>query len=465
LEELRLSAFEIRAQAELLLGRHSQLIPELTELTRENPLRERFVAQLAVALYRSRRQADALDAIRALGVRLRSELGLDPSPELQELERAMLRQDRELEPPPVTLRPTVPEQTVRLDRPHMADPGSAPEIERDPPPQRVWPTHRTLVAILGALVLLLSSFYLGLILSPRHGAQTVVRVVTPPFAPDSIAQIEGNQVASRVSVATPRFLAVDGATIWATQWKGDDSLGRIVEIDSHLDQVAATVPDVQVAPSAVNDIVLQGGNVWVTDDASGSLWELDARSGHIEHQMRLGSPGSGAAGGIVSGSGSLWVLDLRGGITRISSSTGRTQSQTILGRPATGIAVGAKAIWVAHSDDLSISRVDVSTGAVTHLETTVAPDLIVCGDDKVIIASAADGIVRQVWPTESLIRTYPEGISSLAISGGVLWVGLAQSGEVQTLRLGDQQRPTRIPVGGKPVAIAVQGRNAWVAVE
>jgi DNA-binding transcriptional activator of the SARP family len=93
LEERRLTALELRADADLLLGRHANLVGELTELVAHHPLRERLRAQLMLALYRSDRQADAL-AVYQIGRRLLAEtLGLEPGARLQRLERDILRRE------------------------------------------------------------------------------------------------------------------------------------------------------------------------------------------------------------------------------------------------------------------------------------------------------------------------------------------------------------------------------------
>ena len=97
LEELRLAALEKRIEADLALGRHAELVGELESLVGEHPLRERLRAQLMLALYRSRRQAEALAAYQATRRTLVEELGIEPSPALQELEKAILRQDSALE--------------------------------------------------------------------------------------------------------------------------------------------------------------------------------------------------------------------------------------------------------------------------------------------------------------------------------------------------------------------------------
>src|SRR4051812_2454373 len=97
LNELRLAALEHRFELDLQLGRDRELVGELETLTAENPYRERFHAQLMLALYRAGRQADALDAYRRARHTLIEELGLEPSRELQRLEAAILAQDASLD--------------------------------------------------------------------------------------------------------------------------------------------------------------------------------------------------------------------------------------------------------------------------------------------------------------------------------------------------------------------------------
>jgi DNA-binding SARP family transcriptional activator len=97
LEEARLEALEERIEADLALGRHGRLIPELEELVAREPLRERPRGQLMLALYRSGRQADALELYRRTRETLSDELGIEPGLELQELERRMLQHDPTLE--------------------------------------------------------------------------------------------------------------------------------------------------------------------------------------------------------------------------------------------------------------------------------------------------------------------------------------------------------------------------------
>src|SRR4051794_7889993 len=104
LEELRLAAQELRIDTGLRLGRHAELVAELEALIAEHPLREGLRRQHMLALYRSGRQAEALEAYHAARRALVDELGIAPSPMLQELEGAILRQDRSLDLPPTRTR-------------------------------------------------------------------------------------------------------------------------------------------------------------------------------------------------------------------------------------------------------------------------------------------------------------------------------------------------------------------------
>jgi DNA-binding SARP family transcriptional activator len=97
LEELHLLAVEKRIDADVILGRHAELVGELESLVAEHRLRERLYGQLMLALYRTGRQAEALEAYQAARRILVDELGIEPGPALQELERAILRQDPSLD--------------------------------------------------------------------------------------------------------------------------------------------------------------------------------------------------------------------------------------------------------------------------------------------------------------------------------------------------------------------------------
>src|SRR6266576_356247 len=97
LEEVHVAAVEDRIEAELALGRHSEVIPEVEGLVGRHPLRERLRRQLMLALYRTGRQAEALAAYRDARRTLLGELGIEPTRALQDLEKAILAQDPSLD--------------------------------------------------------------------------------------------------------------------------------------------------------------------------------------------------------------------------------------------------------------------------------------------------------------------------------------------------------------------------------
>jgi DNA-binding SARP family transcriptional activator len=112
LEGLRQAGIERRINLELALGHHDDLVPALEALVHAHPLHERLRAHLIVALYRSGRQAEALDVYRDARTVLLDDLGLEPSEELQALQRAILDHDASLAAPP------------RVETPRAAEPGA-----------------------------------------------------------------------------------------------------------------------------------------------------------------------------------------------------------------------------------------------------------------------------------------------------------------------------------------------------
>lgn len=124
LHDRRVAALESRVEADLALGRHTEVISELRQLTRTHGLHEGFWRQYLLALYRSGRSGEALAAYEDARTLIAEELGADPAPELQELHRRILRQD-----------------------PALTEP--APQTDRDPrPADRAGPADEASVAVL-----------------------------------------------------------------------------------------------------------------------------------------------------------------------------------------------------------------------------------------------------------------------------------------------------------------------------
>jgi len=131
LDELILVAIETRAEADLVLGRHGELVGDLEALCREHPLRERLWELLMLALYRSGRQAEALRAYTEARDRLVDELGIDPGPALRELEARVLAQDPSLAAAGPAALATVPAPmtTGNLREPLSSFVGRSAELE------------------------------------------------------------------------------------------------------------------------------------------------------------------------------------------------------------------------------------------------------------------------------------------------------------------------------------------------
>jgi DNA-binding SARP family transcriptional activator len=132
LDELRITTNEDRLKLELDLGRHHELVGELTELIEEFPLRERLRGQLMLALYRCDRTVEALQVYRQARRTMIDELGIEPSTRLQKLEHAILTSDPALHPPaePVRIQP-VQQQAPSLLPADIADfTGRTEEIEQ-----------------------------------------------------------------------------------------------------------------------------------------------------------------------------------------------------------------------------------------------------------------------------------------------------------------------------------------------
>jgi class 3 adenylate cyclase/DNA-binding SARP family transcriptional activator len=132
LEELRLGCVEDRQEVLLALGRHQELVAELEAAAARHPLRERPRKLQMVALYRAGRQADALAVYSSFRALLDAELGIEPSPELRELERRILNQDPSLlgaAPPAPARPPNEPGQPASAGREclrcgHVSPPGA-----------------------------------------------------------------------------------------------------------------------------------------------------------------------------------------------------------------------------------------------------------------------------------------------------------------------------------------------------
>jgi DNA-binding SARP family transcriptional activator len=261
LEELRESCIERRIDLELALGHHDDLVPELEALVREYPLRERLRRHLILALYRSGRQADALDAYQDARVVLREQLGLDPSDELQALQKAILAHDPSLAPPP------------RVEVPRERSPASA---------QSEQPRRRRLgliAAAVGAIVLVVAAIVVAIELV-SSGRSTPI--VVPP---DSVALIDAhhNRIDSFVGVGRrPVSLAADANGVWVAN--ADD--GTVDQLDSRTGRLVHTIG----VGADVYTVAVGFGSVWVAGGNDGTVIRIDPTLGQVQRTLTLGNP-------------------------------------------------------------------------------------------------------------------------------------------------------------------------------
>ncbi len=211
LGELRLAALQDRIEADLALGRHAALLPELEELVRREPYRERLRRQLILALHRSGRQADALEAYTAARRVLVDELGTEPGRELQELHRSVLRQDPALEVPagpalaPVARMRAEERRTVTVLAADVL-PDASPEDpearraalrERSGAAERALESHGAAVQVLG------SGGVLGVFGVPTARDDDSLRAVRAALA------LRTAELAKRIGVATGEVVTGD----------------------------------------------------------------------------------------------------------------------------------------------------------------------------------------------------------------------------------------------------------------
>jgi DNA-binding SARP family transcriptional activator len=180
LEELRLAVLEQRIDGDLAHGRHTEVVGELEQLVAEHPLRERLRGQLMLALYRAGRQAEALEAYQGTRRALVDELGIEPSPALQELEKSILRHDPALT---LTTEAVAPERSIlvapRDERSVDALLVLAEPLARTRPPREVILARLTSAAELGEASALLNERRAGLAARGVAARAAVFTSVTP----------------------------------------------------------------------------------------------------------------------------------------------------------------------------------------------------------------------------------------------------------------------------------------------
>jgi DNA-binding SARP family transcriptional activator len=258
LKELRLGATEDRIEADLALGRHADVVSELEAMIAAHPLRERLHGQLMVALYRSERQAEALKAYQAARRTLVDELGLEPGPELQRLERAILRQDPSLE---------LPGQA-------MAAPGQAAAGPR---------TRRRRVTAIAAAVLVVLAAALLTGSGAAHPAQPMLAGANGLVAIDPAT---GQLVAATALSDAPEGVSGGTRSVWAAD-PGGEAVTRI-------DPGSGTAIDRIPVRGGPGSIVSGGGAIWTTGTDAATVTRIDPVTEGVTQTITLPSVSLGA---------------------------------------------------------------------------------------------------------------------------------------------------------------------------
>jgi DNA-binding SARP family transcriptional activator/streptogramin lyase len=438
LDELRLSALEERIEAGLALGRHSDLVPELTALVAEHPRRERLRAQLMLALYRAGRQSEALEAYREGRRLLAEEVGIDPGPELQSLERAILVQD------------------PSLAAPQSKSAGAWRWPRRTAPPRRL--LLGALAAFLGAAVAI-PLFALG-----RGGdgagiasSRDEVAVVAP----------EENKIVARVPVGSNPTLIREGD---GSVWVADRIDQTVTQIDPESRSVVRTV-GIGFRP---DDLAAADGAVWAVSKEEGILAKVSYR----ESSGRLERGGFAGFDRIAVDDEGVWLCGARK-LIRVDPATGRVERRADMPIDLNELEVGADAVWAVSGPAAAVLRIDPSTGLVTDRipivthpdESSPYPIGIAADGEFVWVLNGRTATVTKIdADLRGVVATVPlggdRGLLGLAAGEGAVWVSSRGDGTITRIDA-DTNEVTSIAVAphDRRTDVTVAGGLVWVSVD
>ena len=430
LEELRLSAFEARAEAQIALGRHTSAAAELESLVQQDPLRESLCGLLMLALYRSGRQAEALDAYQRTRRTLDEQLGIEPGPALRELERKILNQDESLGP----VSAPAPAAGARRRLPLALAAGAV-----------------ALAAVAGIAFLATRDSVGGLAGVPPN----YVGVIDPG----------SNTIVAAVPVGIrPGPVAADAQSVWVGNL-GDRTLTRI--------DVGRRAPAGQVSlgnrtPTA---IAAGPGAVWVVHGLGGDLSRVDPQFGRVTDTIAVTSrPGSSTSGGVSIGSGHVWVVYGDSTLARVDPVAVRRSGSGLAGAIPTAVVADGRAVWVANSADSNVERFDPSTfqeGPVRTITVGRRPAALALGAGALWVANRGDDSVERIDPSTSSrfpIRVGDEP-AAIAVGAGAVWVANSGDGTVSRIDPATNEVVRTIDLDSAPAGIAVAGGLVWVAVQ
>jgi YVTN family beta-propeller protein len=434
LRELHLSALEDRFEAELRLGRHTELVAELDEFVREHQLRERARGQLMVALYRSGRQAEALQAYRDVRTLLAEELGLDPGPELQRLEKAILVQDPSLD---------------------ASEPG---------PRVRAAGVRRVAVVVAGALLVAVV-FALNRGGPGAQGPDRLADVVLARASDVAVIQPETNKVVARVPVGSSPALIREGED---TVWVADQIDLTVTEIDLESRRVLRTV-GIGFRP---DDLAARNGSVWAFDKeervltrlARGQAWDRFEHADFADVDR------------IALDDHAVWLAGGRR-LIRVDAASGAVVSNISFPVAVDGLATGGSGVWAVSSSARAVLRLDPLTAEIRDRismarERGSSPQALAISadDDFVWVLDGDSAVVAKIDPDlHDIVETYRLGVGrgslALAAGEGAAWVSSAFDGTVTRIDGGtDEVDSIPVSANSSPKDVTVAGGLVWVSV-
>jgi DNA-binding SARP family transcriptional activator/sugar lactone lactonase YvrE len=459
LEELRLAALEERIEADLAVGRAAELVPELEGLIHEHPLRERLRAQLMLALYRSGRQSEALDAYQQARRLLSTELGLEPGRELRELEAAILRQDAQLHVPS---RPTKRTRAVHRKR-------------------------RSVVAIGAALLVAAAVALIGI-----AGGETS----SPPrVLPNSLVRVDSDTLEATDVVrvgSAPDLVVAAGGFVWITHHilrdfgsdrvrdAGDRTLERVDPETGEVETVGGGLAPCGLAPDPSGDVWV--ANCFASGGRDANVVRVDATTLDFEATYPVPEGDLLAAEayyrGLAYGGGSLWLgfgePAKQATVTQVDPQSGK-QRAIRLPNPATGALAWAETsgdLWVANFGAGTLTRLHASTQAVETVNVlSVNPGHILVDGEVVWVGDwEHPGVERlsAVGPSgprlvELPARNATAGVWNIAAGEGYIWATTPRDGALWRIdpKTNDVKR---IPMPYPPTGVTANEGDVWVTV-
>lgn len=432
LEEQRLEALEQRIDADLALGRHASLVAELEALVAEQPYRERLRAQLMLALYRSGRQAEALRAYRTARRTLGDDLGLEPSPELRELEAAILRQDAQLS--------------------LAGSPPSAPVA----PVERLF--NRRALAAAGIVAVVAAATASLLLLRDGSTPLTV-----PPGSVAAIDPAKNEVVATLPVGSRPGPIARGQGSVWVGNLE-DRTLTRIGPRGRRIQK---TVP----LPATPTGIDVGFGAVWVAHGRSGQLSRIDPAFDRVTKKVDLvGRAVYQPTAGVAVGAGSVWVVFGKSTLVRVRPAGSRPSGSTLTDVGAADVLVAHGSVWVSNSGGASVQRFDPTTfeeGPLSDLTVGRAPKGIAADREAVWVAISGEDVLARIDPSADSYATIPvgDGPEDVAVGAGSVWVANRLDGTVSRVDPQTNEVVATIDVGNAPSGLAFADGQVWLTVQ